>query len=173
MILKTTDLNNPHILLHSGDTVLLSGTFYTARDAAHKALLEDLAKGQSLPFDPQLGPIYYVGPTPAKEGLAIGSCGPTSSYRMDKMAISLMDYGIIHCLGKGPRSLTYQEALKLHHGYYFTVVGGIAAKLALCVKSSKIIAYPELGTEAIRELIVEDFPAIVAYDSEGHDIFNH
>lgn len=170
MITLTTDelLTAP---LRAGDECLISGTFFTARDAAHARLLRDLEQGRLLPFSPEDGPLYYVGPTPAKGSHALGSCGPTSSYRMDAPAIVLMDHGFRCSLGKGPRGEEFKRALRSRHGRYFTVVGGIAALLSSCVLRSEIILYPELGTEAIRQLTVKDFPAILAYDEENGDVF--
>lgn len=157
--------------LKCGDEVLISGIIYTARDAAHKRLVEDLELTNETPFDFSGQVVYYVGPTPAKEGQVIGSCGPTSSYRMDAYSPRLMQEGLKVMIGKGERSEELVQAIKKYHGVYLMAIGGIGALLSKKVKSSEVIAYPELGTEAIRRLQVEDFPAIVAIDSTGNTIF--
>jgi fumarate hydratase subunit beta len=157
--------------LRAGDEVLLNGVIYTARDATHKRLLDLLEKGQDLPFDVKGQIIYYVGPSPAKPGNPIGSCGPTTSYRMDPYAPALMKVGLKGMIGKGPRGKEVIEAMKRHKAVYFAAVGGTAALIARSVKSSRIIAYEDLGTEAIRELEVEDFPVIVANDVLGNDLY--
>ena len=157
--------------LRAGDEVLLNGVIYTARDAIHKRLLDLLEKGQDLPFDVKGQIIYYVGPSPAKPGNPIGSCGPTTSYRMDPYAPALMKVGLKGMIGKGPRGKEVIEAMKRYKAVYFAAVGGTAALIARSVKSSRIIAYEDLGTEAIRELEVEDFPVIVANDVLGNDLY--
>jgi len=157
--------------LRAGDEVLLNGTIYTGRDAAHKRLLDLLEKGEELPFDVKGQIIYYVGPSPAKPGTPIGSCGPTTSYRMDPYAPALMKIGLKGMIGKGPRGKGVVEAMKRYKAVYFAAVGGAAALIAKSVKSSRIVAYEDLGTEAIRELEVEDFPVIVANDVLGNDLY--
>jgi len=157
--------------LRAGDEVLLNGTIYTGRDAAHKRLLDLLEKGEDLPFDVKGQIIYYVGPSPAKPGTPIGSCGPTTSYRMDPYAPALMKIGLKGMIGKGPRGKEVREAMKRYKAVYFAAVGGAAALIARSVKSSRIVAYEDLGTEAIRELEVEDFPVIVANDVLGNDLY--
>lgn len=157
--------------LRAGDEVLLNGTIYTGRDAAHKRLLDLLEKGEDLPFDVKGQIIYYVGPSPAKPGTPIGSCGPTTSYRMDPYAPALMKIGLKGMIGKGPRGKEVIEAMKRYKAVYFAAVGGAAALIARSVKSSRIVAYEDLGTEAIRELEVEDFPVIVANDVLGNDLY--
>lgn len=159
------------IKLRAGDEVLLNGTIYTGRDAAHKRLLDLLEKGEDLPFDVKGQIIYYVGPSPAKPGTPIGSCGPTTSYRMDPYAPALMKIGLKGMIGKGPRGKEVREAMKRYKAVYFAAVGGAAALIARSVKSSRIVAYEDLGTEAIRELEVEDFPVIVANDVLGNDLY--
>jgi fumarate hydratase subunit beta len=158
--------------LRSGDEVLLTGIIYTARDAAHKRLLEDLDKGIEPPFDLDGAIIYYVGPTPAKPGRTIGSAGPTSSYRMDPYSIRLMKLGTKVMIGKGQRSESFKQALIQNQGLYFSAIGGAAALLSQRIRKAEIIAYPELGPEAIHRLEVEDFPVIVTYDAFGGDLFS-
>jgi len=167
-----TPLNDAvRLSLEVGDDVLISGTIYTARDAAHEKLVAALNSNEELPFDLKNQIIYYVGPTPAKPNQAIGSCGPTSSYRMDKFSPSLMEKGLKTMIGKGERSETMIQEIKKQQGVYLIAIGGIGALLSKTVRSSEIIAYPELGAEAVRKLEVENFPAIVAIDSKGHSIF--
>lgn len=157
--------------LNIGDEVLITGTIYTARDAAHKNLVEALDAAKELPFDLEGQVVYYVGPTPAKNGQAIGSCGPTSSYRMDRFSPRLMTEGLKVMIGKGERSDELIAEVKRQRAVYLMAIGGIGALLSKTVKSSEVIAYPELGAEAIRKLTVENFPAIVAIDSRGNTIF--
>lgn len=154
-----------------GDRVLISGTIYTARDAAHKKFFELLDKGEELPIPLKGQIIYFVGPTPAKPGRAIGSAGPTTSGRMDAFTPRLLDLGLKATIGKGQRSEEVLEALKRNKAVYLMAVGGAAALIARSVKSSEVIAYPELGAEAVRKVVVEDFPAIVVNDSRGGDLF--
>lgn len=157
--------------LRAGDYVLLSGKIHTARDAAHKKLVESLKNGEPLPFDLAKTTIYYVGATPAKPGDAIGSCGPTSSYRMDPFVETLMAHGLKVMIGKGERAMTAKAAIRRYEGLYLIVTGGIGAKVSKTVKSANVVLYPELGTEAVHELEVVDFPAIVAYDIVGGDLY--
>jgi len=157
--------------LKSGDEILLSGIIYTGRDAAHKLMCQALEKGENLPFDIKGQTIYYVGPTPAKPGMPIGSCGPTSSYRMDRYSLLTMQHGLLVMIGKGERSEAFKKSLQLNQGVYLIAVGGIGAKLASTVKKATLIAYPELESEAIYKLEVVDFPCIVAYDMHGGDVF--
>ncbi len=167
-----TPLNEEEVIkLRAGDEVLLNGAIYTGRDAAHQRLLDLLEKGEDLPFDVKGQIIYYVGPSPAKPGTPIGSCGPTTSYRMDPYAPALMKIGLKGMIGKGPRGKEVTEAMKRYKAVYFAAVGGAAALIARSVKSSRIVAYEDLGTEAIRELEVEDFPVIVANDVLGNDLY--
>jgi len=157
--------------LRVGDEVHLTGTIYTARDAAHQRMMQLIATDQPLPFaiDQQL--LYYVGPTPARPGHAVGSCGPTSSYRMDKYTPTLLKLGLAGMIGKGKISQPVIDALKAHQAVYFGTIGGAGALIARKVKVSEVIAFPELGAEAIHRYIVEDFPVIVLVDSMGNNIF--
>lgn len=157
--------------LRAGDYVYLTGTIYTARDAAHKRMQEALEKGKTLPFAMQGNVIYYMGPSPAREGRPIGSAGPTTASRMDKYAPALLDLGLIGMIGKGKRSEAVKKAVVRNGAVYFAAVGGAGALLAGSIKSSEVIAYDDLGTEAIRRLTVENFPAIVVIDSEGQDLY--
>ncbi|ADU96697.1 Fe-S-containing hydro-lyase [Thermovibrio ammonificans] len=157
--------------LKAGDFVLISGVIYTARDAAHKRMVEALERGEPLPFDLEGQVIYYAGPAPAKPGRPIGSVGPTTSYRMDPYAPKLLEAGLKGMIGKGSRSKEVIEAIKKYKGVYFGAVGGAAAYLARCVKSAEVIAYEDLGPEAVRRLVVEDFPAFVVNDIYGNDLY--
>ena len=157
--------------LRSGDYVYLTGTMYTARDAAHKRMQEALDNNEELPIDVKGNVIYYMGPSPAREGRPIGSAGPTTASRMDKYAPNLLDLGLKGMVGKGKRLQSVKDAIVRNDAVYFAAVGGAGALLSKCIKSSKVIAYEDLGTEAIRELYVEDFPAIVVIDSEGTDLY--
>ena len=157
--------------LHAGDRVLLSGVLYTGRDAAHKRLFELLEAGQPLPVDLRGQVIYYVGPTPAKPGQVIGSAGPTTSGRMDAYAPALIAYGLKGMIGKGLRSHAVLDAMKEHKAVYFGATGGAAALLARRIKKAEVVAYEDLGTEAIRRLEVEDFPVIVVNDARGGDLY--
>jgi len=157
--------------LKSGDSVLLSGVIYTARDAAHKRLCELVAEGKELPIDIKDAVIYYVGPTPAKEGQAIGSAGPTTSYRMDAYSPTLIKLGETGMIGKGKRGVEVIEAMKEHGAVYFGAIGGCGALLSKCIKKAEVVAYPDLGAEAIRRLEVEDFPVVVIIDSEGNNLY--
>lgn len=157
--------------LKAGDYVYLTGTLYTARDAAHKRMQEALDRGESLPFPLAHHLIYYMGPSPAREGRPIGSAGPTTSSRMDKYTPGLLDLGLKGMIGKGKRSQSVKEALIRNKGVYFAAVGGAGALLTKAIISSEVIAYEDLGTEAIRKLEVKDFPVIVVMDSEGNDLY--
>lgn len=169
--LKTPISDSERVSLNIGDEVLISGTIYTARDAAHKNMVDALNEDKELPFNLEGQVVYYVGPTPAKPNQAIGSCGPTSSYRMDKFSPRLMKEGLKVMIGKGERNQDLINEVKKHKGVYLMAIGGIGALLSKTVKSSEVIAYPELGAEAIRKLEVVDFPAIVAIDSNGNTLF--
>ena len=158
--------------LKSGDTVLITGFLYTARDAAHARLVKLIEEGKELPFDIKEQIIYYVGPTPAKPGNVIGSAGPTTSYRMDSYAPTLLDHGLKGMIGKGKRDAGVKESITKNNGVYFAAVGGAAALIAKTIKSAEIIAYEDLGAEAIRKIYVEDFPAIVINDIYGNDLYN-
>ena len=157
--------------LKAGDKVLITGYIYTARDAAHKRMVEALQRGESLPVDLEGQIIYYVGPTPPKPGQVIGSAGPTTAIRMDKYVEPLLKLGLKGMIGKGYRSPQVKELLKRYKAVYFAAVGGVATLLQKHIKSSELVAYEDLGTEAIRKLYVEDFPVIVANDIYGGDIF--
>lgn len=165
--LKNEDLEK----LHIGDTIYLNGIIYTARDAAHKRLVDLIKEGKELPFNIEGSVIYYVGPAPAKPGKPIGSAGPTTSYRMDPYAPILMDKGLKGMIGKGPRSKEVIDSMVKNKGVYFAAVGGAAALIAKSIMSAKIIAYEDLGAEAIRELEVKNFPCIVANDIYGNDLY--
>lgn len=157
--------------LKAGDSVLLTGTIYTARDAAHKRLTEALEKGESLPFAIEDSIIYYVGPTPAKDGFPIGSAGPTTSYRMDAYAPQLLDLGQAAMIGKGQRNEAVKEAVVRNGAVYFAAIGGAAALIAKSIKTAEVIAYDDLGAEAVRKLYVEDMPLTVVLDAEGGNLY--
>ena len=157
--------------LHAGDYVYITGTIYTARDAAHKRMAEALAAGQPLPIDMKNNIIYYMGPSPAREGRPIGSAGPTTASRMDKYAPDLLDLGLKGMIGKGKRSQAVIDGIVRNGAVYFAAVGGAGAILSKCIKKSTVIAYDDLGTEAIRELEVENLPVIVVIDSEGNNLY--
>ena len=157
--------------LKAGDSVLLSGTMITGRDAAHKRLFELIEKGEELPVDIKGETIYYVGPAPAKPGYAVGPAGPTSSYRMDKYSPALLDLGLKGMVGKGARSPEVVEAIVRNHAVYFAAIGGAAALLAKSIKKTEPICYEDLGTESVRKYYVEDFPCIVAVDSQGNNVY--
>jgi fumarate hydratase subunit beta len=157
--------------LKAGDEVLLNGTIYTARDMAHKRLCEAIYQGFPLPFDIAGAVIYYVGPSPAAEGMVIGSAGPTTSSRMDCFTPQLFERGLAATIGKGLRGQGVIDALKRFGGVHFSAIGGAGALLSKAIKSSEIIAYEDLATEAIRKLTVENFPAIVAYDCSGNSVY--
>lgn len=157
--------------LRAGDTVCLTGTIYTSRDAGHKRMCEALSNGESLPFDPKDATIYYVGPTPAKPGQVIGSAGPTTSGRMDAYAPQMMAAGARGMIGKGARLPEAVEAMKQYSGVYFGAIGGAGALLAKCIKKCELIAYEDLGAEALRKLYVEDFPVVVIIDCYGNNLY--
>lgn len=155
-----------------GDYVYITGTIYTARDAAHQRLFDSINKNQSIPINLKDNTLYYLGPTPEREGSVIGSAGPTTSSRMDKYTPTLMENGLIGMIGKGKRNKEVVESIVKHQGVYFAAVGGAGALLSKKITSSKIIAYEDLGTEAIRELYVEDFPVIVVIDRTGNNLYD-
>lgn len=159
------------IKLHSGDYVYISGTIYTARDAAHKRMQEALERGEELPVDMKDNIIYYMGPSPAREGHPIGSAGPTTASRMDKYAPKLLDMGLKGMIGKGKRSQEVTDAIVRNKAVYFAAVGGAGALLSKSIVASEVIAYDDLGTEAIRKLTVKNFPVIVVIDSEGTNLY--
>lgn len=157
--------------LHAGDQVLVTGTIYTSRDAGHKRMCEALEKGEKIPFDHKDATIYYVGPTPAKPGAVIGSAGPTTSGRMDAYAPTMMSVGARGMIGKGARLPEVVEAMKEYHGVYFGAIGGAGALLAKCIKKAELIAYEDLGAEALRKLYVEDMPLVVIIDNKGNNLY--
>lgn len=157
--------------LHAGDIVYITGTIFCARDAAHKRMSEALEAGKKLPFDLEGNVIYYLGPSPARPGNVTGSAGPTTSSRMDKYTPALLDLGLKGMIGKGKRNDAVKEAIVRNRAVYFAAVGGAGALLSEKIKSAEIIAYEDLGTEAVRKMYVEDFPAIVAFDSFGGDVY--
>ncbi|MGN0383170.1 MAG: Fe-S-containing hydro-lyase [Eubacterium sp.] len=165
--LKEEDIVN----LKAGDYVYITGVIYTARDAAHKKMSEALAKGEDLPFNMKDNIIYYMGPSPAREGRPIGSAGPTTASRMDKYAPALLDLGLKGMIGKGKRIEEVRQAIIRNKAVYFAAIGGAGALLSQRIKSSEVIAYEELGTEAVRKLTVENFPVIVVIDSMGNNLY--
>lgn len=165
--LKQEDVNK----LKAGDFVFITGTIYTARDAAHKRMFEAIERNEELPLELKDNVIYYMGPSPAREGKAIGSAGPTTASRMDKYAGKLMDLGLKGMIGKGKRSIPVKESIMENQAVYFAAIGGAGALLSKRIVSSKVIAYEDLGTEAIRELEVKDFPVIVVIDHDGNDLY--
>lgn len=159
--------------LHAGDYVYLTGEIYTARDAAHKRMKETLDRGEKLPVEIKGSVIYYMGPSPAREGRVIGSAGPTTSGRMDRYVPQLLDLGMAGMIGKGRRSKDVIQGMIRNGSVYFAAIGGAGALLSKCIKRAEIVAYEDLGTEAIRRLYVEEFPVIVAIDSLGVDLYSH
>lgn len=157
--------------LHAGDYVYITGTLYTARDAAHKRMYEILREGKKLPIDITDQLIYYMGPSPAREGRPIGSAGPTTASRMDKYAPQLLDLGLGGMIGKGKRSKEVLDAIERNSSVYLAAVGGAGALLSKCITMSEVVAYDELGTEAIRKLTVENFPVIVVADCQGNNLY--
>ncbi len=157
--------------LQIGDFVFISGTIYTARDAAHKRMQEALEKGETLPLELRKNMIYYMGPSPAREGKVIGSAGPTTACRMDRYTPALLDLGLAGMIGKGKRSKEVKEAIIRNKAVYFAAIGGAGALLSKSIIKSEVIAYDDLGTEAIRKLEVKDFPVIVVIDSTGNDLY--
>lgn len=158
-------------MLHSGDYVYLTGIIYTARDAAHQRMYEAMKNKKELPIDLQGNILYYLGPSPAREGQVIGSAGPTTSSRMDKYTPDMLDRGLKGMVGKGKRSCEVIEAIKRNGAVYFAAVGGAGALLSKCIKKSEIIAYDDLGTEAIRKLYIENLPVIVVIDKDGNNLY--
>lgn len=168
----TTPLSDKDMAeLSAGDMVYLSGTVYTARDAAHKRLVELLDQGQAMPFDFEGQVVYYAGPCPAKPGMVIGSVGPTTSGRMDAYSPRLIRQGLKGMIGKGLRDGAVKEAIVETGGVYFAAIGGAAALMSQCVKSAEVIAFDDLGTEAVRKLTIENLPVVVAVDSKGRDVY--
>ena len=157
--------------LRAGDTVLLSGIVYTARDAAHKRMIEAIERGEALPFDIKNSAVYYVGPTPAPDGCCIGAAGPTTSGRMDAYSPTLLDMGQTVMIGKGDRNAAVVDAIVRNGAVYLAAIGGAGALLAKCIKKCELIAYEDLGAEALRKLYVEDMPLTVIIDSEGNNLY--
>lgn len=157
--------------LKAGDYVYLTGTIYTARDAAHKRMYDSMKKGESLPIDLKGNVLYYLGPSPAREGQVIGSAGPTTSSRMDKYTPDMLDAGLKGMVGKGKRSPEVIESMKRNHAVYFAAVGGAGALLSKCIKEAEVVAYDDLGTEAIRKLYIENLPVIVVIDKDGNNLY--
>lgn len=170
--INSEDLKKYASELKAGEKILLTGTVYTSRDAAHKRIKAMIDKGETLPFDLENACIYYAGPTPAPEGRPIGSCGPTTSGRMDKFAPLLLDMGLGGMIGKGERSKEVREAVVRNGAVYLCAVGGAGALAARCIKKCEVIAFEDLGCESVKKLYVEDFPLIVADDCSGGDIFS-
>lgn len=169
--INVADLGERAKTLRAGDSVTLSGTVYTARDAAHKRITEIMSNGGRLPFELNGAVIYYAGPTPAPEGLAIGSCGPTTSSRMDGFAPLLLDNGLIAMIGKGQRSDEVCAAIERNGAVYFCAIGGAGALASKCIKSSEVIAFDDLGCESVKKLEIENFPLIVAIDCCGGNLY--
>ena len=170
--INVTELRNYCPKLKVGDKVLLTGTVYTARDAAHKRFDALMNEGKTLPIDIKDAVIYYAGPTPAPEGKPIGSCGPTTSGRMDKFAPRLLDEGLCAMIGKGERNQAVRDAVVRNGAVYFCAIGGAGALAASCIKSCEVVAFDDLGCESVKKLYVEDFPVIVCNDCSGGDIFS-
>ena len=169
--LNTEDLKDYTTKFKAGDRVLLSGTVYTARDAAHKRIKAIADNNERLPFDIKGASIYYAGPTPTPEGLAIGSCGPTTSGRMDPYAPQLLDMGLICMIGKGPRKAEVKEAIVRNKAVYFCAIGGAGAIASKCITSCEVIAFEDLGCESVKKLTFSDFPLVVGIDCNGGDLF--
>ena len=167
----TKDLRSMTQTLTAGGTVLLSGTIYTARDAAHKRMFEALDRNEPLPFCIEGAAIYYAGPTPAPKGLPVGSCGPTTAGRMDKFAPRLLDLGLACMIGKGERSPEVVDAIVRNKAVYLCAIGGAGALAAQCIKRAEVIGYNDLGCESVKRFEVEEFPLIVAIDSRGNNLF--
>ena len=157
--------------LKAGDRVLITGVIYTGRDMAHKYMVDGHRKGQAFPFDLEGQVLYYTGPTPAPPGRPIGAAGPTTSYRMDRYAPYLLERGLKGMIGKGPRGGEVKEAIRTHRAVYFAAIGGAGALISKAIKKAEVIAYPELGTEAVMRLEVEDFPVFVVNDVHGGDLY--
>lgn len=172
MQLDTSELGEKARELHAGDKVLLSGTVYTSRDAAHKRIKELLDKGESVPYELNGAAIYYAGPTAAKDGMAIGSCGPTTSSRMDVYAPEFLDRGLKAMIGKGERSEAVCDAIRRNGAVYFCAIGGAGALACKCITECEVIAFEDLGCESVKRLRFENFPLIVAIDCHGGNIFN-
>ncbi len=171
IILNTSELKDKAKTLRAGDKVLLSGTVYTSRDAAHKRIKSLIDSGEQLPYELSGSAIYYAGPTAARDGMAIGSCGPTTSSRMDVYSPEFLDKGLSAMIGKGERSEAVCEAIKRNGAVYFCAIGGAGALAAKCITECEVIAFEDLGCESVKKLTFKDFPLIVAIDSEGGNLF--
>ena len=169
--INTQQLSAMAASLKAGDRVLLTGTIYTARDAAHKRLFQLLDQGEELPFQLKGAAIYYAGPTPGQQGMAVGACGPTTSGRMDKFAPQLLDLGLTAMIGKGSRSQAVKDAMVRNGAVYFAAVGGAGALIAKCIETAEVIAFDDLGCESIKRMTVKNLPLTVAIDSRGNDLF--
>ncbi|MDE5963945.1 MAG: FumA C-terminus/TtdB family hydratase beta subunit [Eubacterium sp.] len=170
-ILNTNELRSFAPELRAGDRVVLSGTVYTSRDAAHKRISESINKGEKLPYDLQDAVIYYAGPTPTPEGLAVGACGPTTSSRMDVFAPDFLDKGVVAMVGKGERSSAVCDAIIRNKAVYLCAIGGAGALASKCITACDVIAYEDLGCESVKKLTFKDFPLTVAIDCNGGNIF--
>lgn len=170
--LNTNDLREKSEILHAGDKIYLSGTAYTARDAAHKRIFELIKSNSSLPFDLKDAVIYYAGPTPTPEGFAIGSCGPTTSCRMDPYTAALYDMGVVATIGKGVRSADVCSAVKRNKALYLCAIGGAGALAAKSITDCTVIAFDELGCESVKKIEFSDFPLVVAVDAHGNNLFD-
>jgi len=171
MRIHTSELKMAIPELKAGDKILLSGIVYTSRDAAHKRIMELLDRGEKLPYPLEGSVIYYAGPTPAQKGMAVGSCGPTTSSRMDPYAPRLLDLGLTAMIGKGERSQAVVDAIVRNKAAYFCAVGGAGALIACCIKEAREIAFHDLGCESVKEFVVEDLPVYTAIDSKGQSVF--
>ncbi len=169
--LDTNRLKGQVARLRTGDRVLLSGVIYTARDAAHKRLFELLDAGKPLPFELRGAVIYYAGPTPGQQGMAVGACGPTTAGRMDGFAPRLLDLGLTAMIGKGERNQAVVDAIVRNGACYFAAVGGAGALIARCIESAEVVAFEDLGCESVKRMIVKDLPLTVAIDSNGNDLY--
>jgi len=171
MKLHTSELGEELKKLNTGDRVFLSGTIFTARDAAHRRLVELMNDGKELSFTLKGAVIYYAGPTPAQQGMAVGSCGPTTAYRMDAFSPALLDAGLAAMIAKGPRNTAVVDAIVRNEACYFAATGGAGALIAQCIKTAEVIAFEDLGTESVKRLTVENLPLIVAIDSKGSNLY--
>ena len=171
MRLRSEELSGAAATLKVGDRVLLSGTGYTARDAAHKRVFELLSRGEPLPIPLRGSIIYYAGPTPGQQGMPVGACGPTTAGRMNPFAPRLLDLGLTAMIGKGERSQNVVDAIVRNGACYFAAVGGAGALIAKCIKTAQVIAFDELGCESVKRMEVENLPLTVAVDSQGNDLF--
>ncbi len=171
-VLNVNELREYADRLRAGDRVVLSGTVYTSRDAAHKRIVASIEKGEALPYDLKDAAIYYAGPTPAPEGLAIGSCGPTTSSRMDVFSPLLLDNGVVAMIGKGERNKAVCDAIVRNKAVYLCAIGGAGALASKCITSCEVIAYDDLGCESVKKLNFENFPLTVAIDCNGGNIYN-